>query len=365
MQIPANRLDRVYQLHQAEYERKAIEVLRSGYYILGKETARFEQAFADYLGGGFVAGVGSGLDALIISIRLLGIGPGDEVIVQGNTYIATVLSIIHTGATPVFAEPGNGFWLTAESILQKISKKTKAVLVTHLYGMATPMTEIVSLCKTYGLLLIEDAAQSHGAESRGQKVGTFGDSGCFSFYPTKNLGAFGDGGAVFCKDPLLIKRIKTYRNYGSDKKYNNSMIGINSRLDELQAGFLQVRLKHIEELIDEKKTAAEYYSRNISNPRISVPIPAVDTLCVWHQYVIRCKTRDHLAAYLREKGIFTEIHYPIPPHLSEACKFLGIKKGDLPITENLAETILSLPIFFGITKDEQDFVIEALNQYQN
>lgn len=364
MQIPANRLDRVYRQHQAEYESKALEVLRSGYYILGEETARFEQAFADYLGGGFVVGVGCGLDALTISMHLLGIGCGDEVIVQGNTFIAAVLAIIHNGATPVFAEPDDGFCLSPESIERKITPKTKAVIVTHLYGMVTPMEPILSLCRSRRLMVIEDAAQAHGAEYRGQKAGTFGDAGCFSFYPTKNLGAFGDAGAVFVRDPALAEAIRTYRNYGSEKRYHNAMTGVNSRLDEMQAGFLNVRLRHLEELTQQKAAAAAYYSRYIANPLITLPVPAPETACVWHQYVIRCDTRDDLAAWLLTKGIHTDIHYPVPPHLTEACRFLQMKRGDLPVTERLTDTVLSLPLFFGITKEEQDAVILALNDYR-
>lgn len=364
MQISANRLDRLFQRHQAEYEQKAVEVLRSGYYILGEQTDRFEKAFADYLGGGFVVGVGCGLDALAISMHLLGIGPGDEVIVQGNTFIAAVLAIIHNGATPVFAEPEENFWLTRESVERKITAKTKAVIVTHLYGMATPMAPILSLCRSRHLTVIEDAAQAHGAEYHGQKVGTFGDAGCFSFYPTKNLGAFGDGGAIFVKDPGLAETARTYRNYGSEKRYHNSLIGVNSRLDEMQAAFLSVRLRHLEELTKEKADAAAYYTQNIDNPFIALPAPAPDTACVWHQYVVRCETRDALAAYLLKKGIHTDIHYPVPPHLTQACRFLKMKPGDLPITERLADTVLSLPIYLGITKEEQDVVIRAINDYR-
>lgn len=364
MEIMANRLDRLYQRHQTEYEEKAVEVLRSGFYILGNETAQFEKEFAAYLGGGFVAGVGCGLDALSISLHLLGIGPGDEVIVQGNTFIATALAVSHNGAVPVFAEPEDGFCLTRSGIEKAITEKTKAVIVTHLYGMATPMEPIVSLCRERGLRLIEDAAQSHGASWQGRMAGTFGDAGCFSFYPTKNLGAFGDGGAVFVKDPALYEAVRTYRNYGSEKRYRNAMAGVNSRLDELQAGLLRVKLRHLEELTEEKRALAEGYSRGIHNPFISLPCPAPDTVCVWHQYVVRCDTRDGLAAYLLKRGIHTDIHYPIPPHLSEAFRFLGKKKGDLPLTERLADTVLSLPIYAGMTKEEQDFVIRALNDYR-
>ena len=359
-----NRLDRTFAMHQREYEEKAVEVLRSGYYIQGKETLAFETEFADYLGGGYVEGVACGLDAIRIALRLLGVGPGEEVIVQANTYIAGVLAILQNGATPVFADADDGFCFSARSIETAITKKTKAVLVTHLYGMMTPMEPIVSLCRERGLLLIEDAAQAHGAEYRGQKAGTFGDAGCFSFYPTKNLGCFGDGGAIFVKDPALAKQINIYKNYGSEKKYRNAMVGVNSRLDELQAGLLRVRLRHLEEITALKTEAAAYYAANIRNPAVALPCPAPETRCVWHQYVIRCETRDELAAHLREREIQTDIHYPIPPHLSEACRSLGKNEGDLPLAEQLAKTVLSLPLYVGITRAEQDQVIRALNDYR-
>ena len=364
MQIMCNRLDRAFAMHQREYEEKALEVLRSGYYISGKETELFEKEFAAFLGDGYVAGVGCGLDAIRIALHLLGVENGDEVIVQGNTFIAAVLAVLQTGATPVFAEPDEEFWLSADSIENELTDKTKAVIVTHLYGMMTPMDPIVALCRTRGLLLIEDAAQAHGAAYRGQKAGTFGNAGCFSFYPTKNLGGFGDGGTVYTNDAALAKAVAVYRNYGSEKKYYNSMPGVNSRLDEIQAGLLRVRLRYLDEITTLKTEAAAYYAANIRNPLITLPAPAPETVCVWHQYVIRCEKRDALAAYLRQRDIIPDIHYPVPPHLSEALRFLGKKQGDLPITERLADTVLSLPLYVGITREEQDEVIRALNDFR-
>ncbi|MBQ6066650.1 MAG: DegT/DnrJ/EryC1/StrS family aminotransferase [Clostridia bacterium] len=364
MQIACNRLDRLFAMHQTEYEKKAVEVLRSGYYIMGKETAAFEREFAAFLGGGFVIGVGCGLDAIRIALHVLGVGAGDEVVIQGNTFIAAVLAILQNGATPVFAEPDDGFSLFAGSIKKVLTEKTKAVIVTHLYGMMTPMAPIVALCRERGLLLLEDAAQAHGAADGGKKAGTFGDAGCFSFYPTKNLGGFGDGGAIFVRDPVLAQTMQTYKNYGSDHKYHYAMAGINSRLDEMQAGLLRVRLRHLDEINADKAAAADHYTANLQNPYVVKPVPAKGTDCVWHQYVIRCETRDELAAHLREKGISTDIHYPVPPHLSDACRFLGVKKGDLPLTERLAETVLSLPLYVGISREEQDEVIRAINGYR-
>lgn len=358
-----NRLDRGFYMYQKEFENKALEVLKSGWYILGNEVSSFEKEFAEYTGAKYCVGVASGLDALWIAFKLLGIGTGDEVIVQGNTYIASVMGITMNGATPVFIEPDDHFALDAGKIEEKITSKTKAILVVHLYGMATEMEKILSLCKKYNLKLIEDCAQSHGATYKGKMTGTFGDVGCFSFYPSKNIGAFGDGGAIVTNSEELKNNFKIFRNYGSEKRYFNKMVGANSRLDELQAGLLRIKLKHIEDLTKEKQTIADRYTKEIKNPKIKCPEINRDTTCVWHQYVIRCEERDKLIEYLEKKEIGSIIHYPIPPHLSEAYRYLGIKEGALPITEHLAKIILSIPIYNGMTDEEQNQVIEALNSY--
>ena len=363
MRIMPNRMDRGYYRYQDEFEQKALEVLRSGWYVLGKEVESFEQEFAAYTGGNYCVGLASGLDALWIAFRLLGIGTGDEVLVQGNTYIASVMGITMNGATPVFVEPDAYFGIDAKKIEEKITEKTKAILVVHLYGIATPMDDIVALCQKYDLRLVEDCAQSHGACYKGKMTGTFGDVGCFSFYPSKNLGAFGDGGAVIVQDEQLAKEFKIFRNYGSEKRYYNKVVGTNSRLDELQAGLLRVRLKHLDELNEEKVRIAERYAKNIENPMIQLPQIPADTNCVYHQYVIRCEQRDKLIDYLNDREIGTIIHYPIPPHLAEAYRYLGHQKGDFPITEHLAETVLSIPMYNGMTADEQEQVIDALNSF--
>ncbi|MBR1811129.1 MAG: DegT/DnrJ/EryC1/StrS family aminotransferase [Clostridia bacterium] len=364
MQIPANRLDLAFCMHQQEYEQKALEVLRSGFYVMGRELAAFESEFAAFTGGQYCVGLASGLDALWIAFRLLGIGVGDEVIVQGNTYIASVMGITINGATPVFAEPNERFGIDADRIEALITPRTKAILVTHLYGMMTPMNKITQICRTHGLKLVEDCAQAHGASYAGRMAGTFGDVGCFSFYPTKNLGCFGDGGAVIVKDAALAEAFRVFRNYGSEKKYCNSVVGANSRLDELQAGLLRVRLRYMEELTAEKSRLARRYAQGIRNAQIRLPEPAADTVNVWHQYVIRCERRQALIDNLRAKGIGTQIHYPIPPHLSQAYRYLGLRRGSLPVTEHLADTVLSLPIYFGMTQKEQDYVIRALNAFE-
>lgn len=363
MKIMPNRMDKGFYKYQKEFEDKSLEVLRSGWYVLGKEVSSFEEEFAAYTGSRYCVGLASGLDALWIAVKLLGIGPGDEVLVQANTYIATVMGITMNGATPIFVEPDEHFGMDVTKIEDKITDKTKAIMVTHLYGMASKMDEIVRVCKKHNLKLIEDCAQSHGACFNGQMTGTFGDVGCFSFYPSKNLGAFGDAGAVVVNDENLAKEFKIFRNYGSEKRYYNKVVGANSRLDELQAGLLRVRLSHMQELTDEKIKIAERYNKEINNPKIKLPVLADGATCVWHQYVIRCEERDKLIDYLNEKEIGTIIHYPIPPHLAEAYRYLGYKKGDFPITEHLADTILSIPMYNGMTEEEQSYVIDALNTF--
>lgn len=363
MKIMPNRMDRGFYRYQEEFEQKALEVLRSGWYVLGKEVSSFEEEFAAYTGGNYCVGLASGLDALWIAFRLLGIGAGDEVLVQGNTYIASVMGITMNGATPVFVEPDEYFGINVKELESKITDKTKAILVVHLYGIATPMDEIVSLCEKYHLKLVEDCAQSHGACYKGKMTGTFGDVGCFSFYPSKNLGAFGDGGAVVVKDEALAKEFKVFRNYGSEKRYYNKVVGTNSRLDEIQAGLLRVRLSHMEELTQEKIEIASRYTKGIHNPGIKLPQIPEGATCVYHQYVIRCEERDRLIEYLNEKEIGTIIHYPIPPHLAEAYRYLGHHEGDFPITEHLAKTVLSIPMYNGMTEEEQNVVIDALNRF--
>ena len=363
MKIMPNRMDRGFELYQKEFEDAALKVLRSGWYILGNEVSAFEDEFAKYVGAKYCVGLASGLDALWIAMRLLGICAGDEVLVQGNTYIATVMGITMNGATPVFVEPDEHFGMDVDKIEKLINEKTKAILVTHLYGMASDMDEIVRICKKYNLKLVEDCAQAHGAMYKGKKVGTFGDIGCFSFYPSKNLGAFGDAGAVVVNDEILANEFKIFRNYGSERRYYNKVVGANSRLDEIQAGLLRVRLRHLEDLNEERIKIAERYSHEIKNNKLKLPKPMEETTCVWHQYVVRCEERDLIKAYLEEKEIGTIIHYPIPPHLADAYKYLGHKKGDYPITEHLAGTVISIPIYNGMTEEEQTYVIDALNRF--
>ncbi|MBQ9926569.1 MAG: DegT/DnrJ/EryC1/StrS family aminotransferase [Lachnospiraceae bacterium] len=362
--IMPNRLDRGFLKYQDEFEMKALEVLRSGWYVLGKEVSAFEAEFANYIEADYCVGLASGLDALWIAFRVLGIGVGDEVIVQGNTYIASVMGITINGATPVFVEPDEFYNIDVSKIEEKITEKTKAILAVHLYGQASNMEPILELCKKYNLRLVEDCAQSHGSKYEGKATGTFGSIGCFSFYPSKNLGAFGDAGAIVTNDSELADKVRIFRNYGSEKRYYNMVVGTNSRLDEIQAGFLRIRLSHMEELEEEKRKIATRYLKEIDNPNIILPQIRYNVTHVWHQFVIRVRNRNALIEYLDEKKIGTIIHYPIPPHLSEAYEYLGLSKGSLPITEEYADTVLSIPLYNGMTEEEQTIVIEALNSWR-
>lgn len=362
-EIMPNRLDRGFEKYQEEIEAAALRVLRSGWYVLGPEVSAFEEAFARYTGSGYCVGLASGLDALWLAFRVLGIGSGDEVIVQGNTYIASVMGITINGATPVLVEPDEFYNIDADKIEEKITEKTKAILVVHLYGQASNMDKIVNLCRKYDLRLVEDCAQSHGAAAGGKVTGTFGDIGCFSFYPSKNLGAFGDAGAIVTDNEEYARAMRMYRNYGSEKRYYNKVVGANSRLDELQAAMLRVRLAHMEEITAERREIAARYTELLHNGKLILPAVREGVTHVWHQYVIRTDCRQELIAYLEERGIGTIIHYPVPPHLSEAYGYLGYRKGDLEITEKYADTVLSLPMYNGMTREEQMRVIRCLNEF--
>lgn len=361
--IPFSTLKPLYEQHAEEYDEAALRALRSGWYIMGKELEAFEKEFASYIGISHCIGLNSGLDALVLALRALGIGPGDEVIVQANTYIATVLAITENGATPVFVEPDTYYGIDAQSVEKVITPRTKAIMAVHLYGQSCDMEPLCEISRRSGIPIIEDCAQSHGSTLKGEMTGTFGLIGCFSFYPTKNLGAFGDAGAVVTEDPILAEKLRTLRNYGSRIKYQNEIEGVNSRLDEIQAALLRVRLKYLEEILEERKKIAEFYLKSIQNPFIRLPRIRPGALHTWHQFVVECDRRDELQEYLKKRGIQTQIHYPIPPHLSNAYKRLGFGKGDFPITERLAECILSLPLYNGMKIEDSERVVHVLNTF--
>ena len=339
-------------------------VYSRSWYILGEEDQAFEKSFASYVGVNNCIGVGNGLDALILSLRALKIGTGDEVIVPSNTYIASVLAISYVGATPVLVDPDiNTFNIDPNSIEAVITTSTKAIMPVHLYGQACDMDPIMDIAGKHGLFVIEDCAQAHGATYKGRKVGTFGDVAGFSFYPGKNLGALGDSGAVVTDNDELASEIRTLSNYGSDYKYHHILKGINSRMDEMQAAFLSVKLPQLDRMNEERRRIADMYSSKINNPKIMLPIVDLRCVPVWHIYAVRCDERDALESFLKEKGIGTNKHYPIPIHLQEAYKDLAIPEGSYPVAEAISRTELSLPIYYGMTDDEIQYVIDSVNEF--
>lgn len=364
MAIEFASLKRQYDTYAPEFEAAALRALRSGWYILGKELETFEKQFAAYVGRKYCIGLNSGLDALTLACRALGIGPGDEVIVQSNAYIASVLCITECGAVPVFVEPDPCFGLDPEKIEAAITEKTRAILPVHLYGQICRMREICDIAEKHGIVVIEDCAQSHGATENGIPAGRFSAIGCFSFYPTKPIGALGDSGACVTDDPVLADRLRKLRNYGSGVKYYNELMGTNSRLDEVQAAILQVGLAHVEDGNAYRARIARKYLGGITNPRVTLPKIREGCGHVWHIFALLCDQRDALLQHLLNCGVKTAIHYPVPPHLQECYAWLGHAKGDFPIAERYAENELSLPIYVGMPDDEVDAVIAAVNSFE-
>ena len=341
------------------------KVYDSNWYIMGQYLRNFENEFSKFIDCDYCIGTGNGLDSLSLILRSLDIGEGDEVIVQSNTYIATVLAISYVGAKIVFVEPDiSTYNIDANLIEQKITKNTKAIMVVHLYGQPADMDKINCIAKKYNLNIIEDCAQAHGAKYNGKYVGNFGDASAFSFYPGKNLGALGDGGAVLTSNLELAEKVYAIRNYGSEKKYINKYKGVNSRLDEVQAAMLSVKLKYLDKWNEERKRIAKLYLENIINEKIILPKVIENADPVWHLFVIRTKEREKLKEYLYKNGIETLIHYPIPIHLQEAYSDLKLKKGDLPIAEKVSNEVLSLPLWYGMKDEEINYIIDVLNRYK-
>jgi len=364
--IPINDLSRGFKLYQEEYEARALEVLRSGWYVLGKQVSTFEEEFAEALGGNcFCAGVDNGLDAILVGLMAAGIKPGDEIIVQANGYIATMLGIIQCGAKPVFVEPDEYYQLDVNNIEQAITPKTKAVLVTHLYGMATRMDPILSICKKNGLMLFEDCAQSHFAPYKGVNTGLFGDASFFSFYPTKNLGGFGDGGGVVSRNKDIIDRVKVIRNYGSDYRYHNIVMGYNDRLDELQAGLLRVKLAHMPEYLANRDHIAQRYLAEIKNPKVELPRTAPDCKHTWYQFVVKVDNQEGFREFLKARDVGSDIAWKTPPYLQPCMvEAYGFKRGDFPKTEALCDCIVSLPMMDFMEEEEISKVIKEVNAYE-
>ncbi len=343
-----------------KYQNKFEEVLKSGWYILGGNVSAFEKNFAEFCEVDYAIGLASGLDALVLAIDAFDFPKGSEIIVPSNTYIATILAILRNGFKPVLVEPDiNTYNIDPDKIESKISSNTKAILVVHLYGKSCDMDPIMSLVSKYGLKLIEDCAQSHGATYKGKKTGSFG-VGCFSFYPTKNLGALGDAGAITTSDKSFSDKIFSLRNYGSSKKYHNDLVGYNSRLDEMQAGFLSTKLEILEEINAHKRMLANFYQKHLSEKFIK-PQVNNDYYDVYHIYNIRTQKRDKLRDYLLSNHIKTEVHYPIAPHKQKAMQ--GVLEGSYPISEEIHDTTLSLPISYFHSKDDIMEVIRVMNQF--
>lgn len=359
-------LYKINQPYEALFQEKLKTFLDKGWYILGNEVETFEQNFAHYCGTKFCIGVGNGLDALTLIfkgyIELGKLQKGDEIIVPANTYIASILAILQADLIPVLVEPDEKtFNLNSVLIAEKITPKTKAILVVHLYGQLAEMKQINWIAKENNLLVVEDAAQAHGAKLENKSAGNFGNAAGFSFYPSKNLGALGDGGAITTNDSDLAEILFSLRNYGSEVKYHNDFIGVNSRLDELQAGFLNVKLPNLDQDNSKRIAIAKRYLAEIKNDKIALPFYDDSKNHVFHLFVIQVQNRTKLQNYLMENGIQTQIHYPIPPHKQKALP--QFNHLSFPITEKMQDEVLSLPMSPVMTDDEVDFVINVVNQF--
>jgi dTDP-4-amino-4,6-dideoxygalactose transaminase len=363
MIIPYEDLKVLNKPFETQFKKKLSSFLASGWYVLGNEVALFEKEFGEYHNEKYVVGVANGLDALILSLKCCNFQAGDEVIVPSNTYIATILAIVHCGLIPVLVEPNiNTYNIDPEKINEAITPKTVAIIVVHLYGKCCDMNEIQLIAKNNQLKIIEDCAQAHGATYKGKLAGTFGDFGAFSFYPTKNLGALGDAGAIICKSETDFQTLKQLRNYGSGEKYHNNIIGYNSRLDEIQASFLRVKLPYLNKINKHKNKIASLYHQHLDESFIK-PVIDHDFYHAYHIFNIRHKQRDEIKAYLLKNGIATEIHYPIPPHKQGALK--DFNHLNYPISSEIHSTTLSLPC--SLTHSVKDIykVIEVLNKFNS
>lgn len=364
MRVPFLEVGSTYLELKEELDEAYRKVMESGRYILGEECSKFEKEFSDYCGVGNCVGVGNGLDALSLILRGYEIGEGDEVIVPSNTYIATWLSVTETGARPVPVEPDDRTYnIDSRRIRKAVTEKTKAIIAVHLYGQPCDMDRLTSAVQDVDVKIIEDSAQAHGASYKGRRTGSLGDAAAFSFYPTKNLGTYGDGGAVLTDDDDLAERVRCLRNYGSKEKYHNVFKGINSRLDELHASFLRVRLRSLDAWNLRRSEIAERYMDEIADESsVVLPFAIEEVESAWHQFVIRHDKRDHLKDYLQSAGVGTMIHYPIPPHESDAYRDDGWSAFDLSIAEELSKTVLSLPIGPHLKTGEQDCVISEVKR---
>lgn len=355
-------LKKINNRYREEIDSRIKDILDKGWYLQGEENENFTKNFANFCGTKFALGVANGLDALNLIIKAYGFGNGDEIIVPANTYIATILAISENGCIPILVEPDiKTYNINPDSIEEKITTKTKAIMVVHLYGQAVQMEKIWKIAKKYNLKIIEDSAQAHGAIYQENRTGNLGDASGFSFYPGKNLGCIGDGGAVTTNDEELFNKIKAIANYGSDRKYHHIYKGVNSRLDEIQAAVLDIKLKHLDSDNNKRREISKYYRENIKNSKIILPDTYDEKSHVWHIFAVRTQNRDEFQKYLSEKGIQTIIHYPTPPHKQGAYKEWN--NLSFPITEEIHNTILSLPISPVMTDSEIEKVVEVVNEY--
>ncbi len=363
--IPFLNFEIMHKLIRSEIMQSFQDVYDANWFVMGKKLEAFEKEYAAFNNTKYSIGVSNGLDALHLALKALNVTKGDEVIVPSNTYIATAMAASYVGATPVFVEPDpNTYNINPANIEAAITSKTKVIMPVHLYGQACDMDAIMAIAKKHNLFVVEDNAQAHGATFNGKITGSFGNANGTSFYPGKNLGALGDAGAVTTNDETIAKKIAMLRNYGSEKKYHNEEIGFNMRLDEVQAGFLSVKLKHLNEWTKQRKEIAKQYNEALKNVGdLVLPTVHANATHVYHLYVIKTKNRDGLQKHLSENGIGTLIHYPIPPHLQKAYQSLGFKKGSFSIAEELADNCLSLPIWPGMTKSEVIYVCEIISNF--
>jgi len=362
MKIPFATFDRMHGALKGEMLHKFEEVYDKGWFIQGEECRLFEEEFAKWNGAEYAVGVATGLDAIYLALKAIGVKQGDEVIVPSNTFIATALAVSYAGAKPILVDPDEKTYnLCGKGIEAVINDRTKAIIPVHLYGQTAEMDEIMELAHKYDLKVIEDCAQAHGATYKGKTAGTFGDVGCFSFYPGKNLGALGDGGAVITSDKDLADKIRALGNYGSAGKYNHIYKGTNSRLDEMQAAFLRIKLKHLKEYNTDRNATAQKYLKGINNPKIKLPIVGENRTHIWHIFAVMCDTRDDFKEYLHNNGIDTVCHYPkaiVDQKAYEEDKLTRTK-----MAEYIASHELSLPMYVGMTDKEVKYVIEVVNRY--
>lgn len=365
MKIPFVSFEMMHKEIEEEILVKFKEVYEKNWFIQGPEVEAFEHEFAEYCGTKYCVGCGNGLDALFLPLKAYGIGAGDEVIVPSDTYIATALAVTYAGAEPVFVEPVEKYFnIDPAKIEEKITDKTKAIMAVHLYGQTADMKPILELAKQYHLKVIEDSAQAHGATYFGKRTGSLGDAAGFSFYPGKNLGALGDAGAFVTNDKELADKVRALGNYGSDYKYHHIYQGNNSRLDEVQAAFLRIKLRNLERWNANRKETAQKYYAGIHNPLISLPEVMEGTEHVYHIFAVRCERRDELEKHLNDLGIGTNKHYPIPMHMQGAYESLHIPQGALPVAEHISATELSIPMYYGMTEEEIQYVVDGLNSFR-